>query len=255
MKRLTNTILFTFILHLAFGQIGINTENPLTLFHVDGARDNSASPSTAQISNDIAITTGGNIGAGTLTPVAKLDISNTGATRPLRIVDGSVMPNKVLESDADGVASWTLQPPSYTKTYRASTFGQQFFYNVRTLMPLNEEIVIPQPGKYLLTLQWWGYNRLDAVGHILSGYVYVRIKNAATDLDQIEYYMVGTVGDVLTFTTSLYLGDRLTGDRIEVIIKSTIGANSVSDVGKVQWELINDASRGDLMPKVIVYSI
>lgn len=253
MRQLTSIILLIFILNPVFAQIGINTEIPLALLHVDGAKDNADSPTAAQISNDIVITAAGNMGIGTLAPAVKFDIANAGATTsPLRIVDGTTISNRVLESDADGIAGWTQQPPSYTKTYRASQFGQKFIYAQRTLMPLNEEIVIPQPGKYLLTLQWWGYNRMDGTGHILSGYVYVRIKNSSTDLDQIEYYLIGTTNDVLTFTTSLYLGDRLTGDKIELIIRPMIGGTAM---GGTQWELINDPLRIDLMPKVVVYSI
>lgn len=75
-------IFLCFIINYSNAQVGINTSNPQTIFHVDGAKDNSTSgaPSSAQIANDVAITSAGDIGIGTLTPAVKIDarsISNT----------------------------------------------------------------------------------------------------------------------------------------------------------------------------------
>lgn len=254
MKQIVLTFLLTLSLGLVFGQIGINTENPLAIFHVDGAMDNLASPTAAQILNDVVVTSAGDIGVGTLTPSVRLEIVK-GTSSPLRIVDGSTMTAKVLESDANGIAGWTEQPLSYAKSYRAAEDGQKFYYSTTSVLTMNQPIVIPQDGKYLLTLRWWGYNRLDALlRHILSGYIYVRKQGAGTVyLDQIEYYMNGTIGDVLTFTTSLYLGDRVANDVIEILIRPVIGTDGTA--GALQWELINNAARPDLMPQVILYSI
>ncbi|MDP9959733.1 hypothetical protein [Chryseobacterium lathyri] len=59
-------------------QIGINTSNPLGALHVDGAKDNIASTTPAQISNDLVITNTGFIGAGVLNPIVKLDMRSAG---------------------------------------------------------------------------------------------------------------------------------------------------------------------------------
>lgn len=253
MKQIGLTFLLLLSFGLAYAQIGINTERPLSIFHVDAASDNAATPTADQILNDVVITSAGNMGVGTLTPSVKLEIVK-GANDALRINDGSTMSAKVLESDANGVAGWTEQPASYAKSYRATTAGQKFYYNTITVLATNQPIVIPQKGKYLLTLRWWGYNRLDvSLRHILSGYIYVRKKGTTAYLDQIEYYMTGTVGDILTFTTSLYLGDRVANEVIEVLIRPVIGTDGT--VGALQWELINNAARPDLMPQVILYSI
>lgn len=68
-------IFLCFIVSYSNAQVGINTSNPQTIFHVDGAKDNPASgaPSSAQIANDVAITSAGDIGIGTLTPAVKID--------------------------------------------------------------------------------------------------------------------------------------------------------------------------------------
>lgn len=260
MKQLTCIFICVFCLGSVHGQIGINTETPLTLFHVDGAKDNSASPIASQILNDVAITTDGNIGIGTLTPSTKVDIANTGdgGAPLLRIVDGSVMTAKVLESDAYGAANWTEQPPSYIRSYRGATYAQGFTNRDSTILNLNEEIVIPKNGEYLLTIRWWGFSRRDyPLRNIQSGYIYVRLKNTMTFLDQIEYYLVGTIGSQLTFTTSLYLGNRAVGDNIEILIKPSIGGdnNPGGNPSPFHWQLNATTTRSDLLPQIILYTI
>ncbi|KXH84324.1 complement C1q domain-containing protein [Chryseobacterium kwangjuense] len=63
--------------HIA-AQIGISTSNPLGTLHIDGAKDNTASPGPAQLSNDVIITNTGFIGAGVLNPIVKLDMRSAG---------------------------------------------------------------------------------------------------------------------------------------------------------------------------------
>lgn len=59
-------------------QLGINTHNPQTSFHVDGAKDNNASgtPTLAQQNNDFAITSTGEIGIGTIAPNEKVELNS-----------------------------------------------------------------------------------------------------------------------------------------------------------------------------------
>ncbi|WP_407402144.1 hypothetical protein [Chryseobacterium sp.] len=89
--------------------VGIDTNNPKSLLHVDGEKDNPKIASeiitAAQIANDIMVTKEGNIGIGVLAPTTKLDIysSTDGA---LKLVDGTQGANKVLMSDANGIATW-----------------------------------------------------------------------------------------------------------------------------------------------------
>lgn len=94
---------------LVFGQnVGINTQNPQAILHVDGGRDNAATgaPSLAQQSNDVAITAAGSIGIGTVSPTTRLDINNGTTNGAVKIVDGTQGAGKVLVSDADGLATW-----------------------------------------------------------------------------------------------------------------------------------------------------
>ncbi|WP_051891149.1 hypothetical protein [Chryseobacterium sp. JM1] len=59
-------------------QIGINTSHPLGHVHIDGAKDNAASATPEQISNDLIITSTGFIGAGVSNPTVKLDMRSAG---------------------------------------------------------------------------------------------------------------------------------------------------------------------------------
>lgn len=100
------TVAFSF-LGVAKAQVGINTTNPRTTFHIDGAKDNptTGAPSTIQQSNDVVVTSSGNVGVGTITPTRKLEIVST--TSPaFKLVDGSQNTNYVLMSDANGNGSW-----------------------------------------------------------------------------------------------------------------------------------------------------
>ncbi len=85
-------------------QVGIQTENPLAVFHVDPKR-NTNSAGTIGASDDVVITSTGNVGIGTIAPVSKLDIRGT-----FRLRDGNQSLNKVLVSDASGNAQWSDRP-------------------------------------------------------------------------------------------------------------------------------------------------
>lgn len=105
-KIIYATIGFASIVHFS-AQVGVNTNNPLGTFHIDGAKDNlpPASPTASQISNDVIVTPVGNVGIGTITPTRKLEIVSS-TTPAFKLVDGSQNANYVLMSDANGNGSW-----------------------------------------------------------------------------------------------------------------------------------------------------
>nr|WP_315031722.1 hypothetical protein [uncultured Chryseobacterium sp.] len=77
MKRKSINALALLFSGLAMAQIGINTTNPLGMFHIDGSKDNSSTPTSIQQSNDFIVKTTGDTGIGitTLDPSAKLQIN------------------------------------------------------------------------------------------------------------------------------------------------------------------------------------
>lgn len=87
---------FLVITSLIKAQVGINTTHPLGTFHVDGANDNSATPTVAQQANDFIVTPTGTTGIGitNLDPSAKLQIDAPNK--------GVLIPRVTLTTPTDG---------------------------------------------------------------------------------------------------------------------------------------------------------
>lgn len=77
-------------------QVGIGTNTPSGAFHVDGNKDNAASPTVAQTANDFIITSTGSAALGTITmdPSAKFQINATDK--------GMLIPRVNLTAPTDG---------------------------------------------------------------------------------------------------------------------------------------------------------
>lgn len=105
MKQSVSTFLFILIILNVNAQVGINTKNPLGIFHIDGKADNSSTSITSdQALNDFVVTSEGNVGIGSITPNNKLsvngnfvasglpkigNISSTSSTLQSLYIDGS----------------------------------------------------------------------------------------------------------------------------------------------------------------------
>ena len=105
MKKYTQ-LFFVLISASAFGQVGINTQNPQNTFHIDGGKDNpiTGAPTTLQQANDFIVTNVGQVGISTTIPSQNLDV----ATGNVRIRDinsnsGVATTDKVVVADASGV--------------------------------------------------------------------------------------------------------------------------------------------------------
>jgi hypothetical protein len=59
-------------------QVGINTTNPKGIFHIDGAKDNSAVSTPTQELNDFFVKSDGKVGIGTADPIDLLSIAGQG---------------------------------------------------------------------------------------------------------------------------------------------------------------------------------
>lgn len=87
-----NTILAMSMLYCSVGlgyaqtQTGIGTRDPKGALHVDGAKDNAATPTAAQLTNDVIINTNsGFMGVGVLTPTVPLDMRSAGTENAIGI--------------------------------------------------------------------------------------------------------------------------------------------------------------------------
>ena len=83
--------------------VGIQTENPQGVLHIDGGA------TASQPSDDVVIDTSGRLGVGVLAPAAKVDIYAAAQGGALRIQDGTQGGEKALISDAGGTAAWGAQ--------------------------------------------------------------------------------------------------------------------------------------------------
>ena len=99
-----------------FSQVGIDTPNPQGVFNIDGGKDNPKTGSAhtaAQQLNDVTVLQNGNVGLGTITPTAKLEIQTGGTTTVpvpgFKLIDGSQSAGAMLTSTNDqGNAKWTI---------------------------------------------------------------------------------------------------------------------------------------------------
>lgn len=105
---LTAILIFTDV----FSQVGVNTQNPRGVFHIDGNKNNplTGDPSISQQQDDFIVLSSGNVGIGTTSPTRKLEINSGGTTTApidgFKLVDGTQAKNKALVSDENGSAHW-----------------------------------------------------------------------------------------------------------------------------------------------------
>lgn len=92
------------------GQIGINTERPVSnsILHIDPKRNNASVPNLTPTvtDDDIVVTSDGKVGIGTVSPQAKLHIESQNTGSILRIDDGSQQVNRILYTDNTGKGLW-----------------------------------------------------------------------------------------------------------------------------------------------------
>lgn len=62
-------------------QVGFFTPTPSQPLHIDAGKDNGAAPDAAKISNDVVISSQGQIGVGLLNPVTKVDLRSSSDQR------------------------------------------------------------------------------------------------------------------------------------------------------------------------------
>ena len=103
-------------------QVGINTENPQGMFHIDGQGNTTGN---TNISDDVVVTATGKVGVGTNTPSNKLSIHTTGANTGLSLPNGASS-GKVLTSDTQGNGMWVSGAVQY-QTMVVGTGGATIF--------------------------------------------------------------------------------------------------------------------------------
>ncbi|MBF0575585.1 hypothetical protein [Dysgonomonas sp. GY617] len=104
MKKIIFLLTGVLSIGLTHAQVGINTMNPLGVFHVDTKGNTGGTLSApSDDSDDVIVTNDGKVGIGTAAPTEKLDVRGK-----IRIADGTQANDRILRSDASGNTYWGL---------------------------------------------------------------------------------------------------------------------------------------------------
>jgi hypothetical protein len=87
--------------------VGVNTDNPRAIFHIDAKEDNGTGNIPTNITDDVVIDNSGQVGIGKIDPTVKLDIKGG-----MRLVDGTHLSYMLVSKDNLGNTKWTRRPNS-----------------------------------------------------------------------------------------------------------------------------------------------
>lgn len=119
MKKKLLIMMAPILSHFYFAQVGINTENPQGIFHIDAAKNNVGpnAPAPNQQYDDFIVSATGTVGVGTITPdasaILELNVSNLpsgqqkGFLAP-RVALSSVVDKTTIPSPATGLLVYNL---------------------------------------------------------------------------------------------------------------------------------------------------
>lgn len=193
------TILVTIVSSIVFSQVGINTENPVGVFHIDPKADTNGSVGTG---DDLVIDAAGNVGIGTIAPQAKLDINGN-----IVIKDGTEANGRVLVSDSDGVGSWEkIGSVGLTSVWTLqNTTGQNFpagdtphqLTGTSSLDAANEvELVLASPTANVVTVP--------------AGFYFIIVDHDLTQISEYGDFQIRIVGQSSSIYT-IYYKEKLSG--------------------------------------------
>lgn len=239
-------------------QIGINTNNPQTSFHVDGAKDNALTgiPTVTQQANDFVVTNEGKVGIGTISPQANLEskgkVRLTDVKDNLMTAAGSYGDLAITENGGEvGFVTPGAAPILYRKTKdtRSAAFNSSNWIkaplNSNAISDINtigasygtdngfEYIEFSQPGIYRIEL--FAYVDLDT-GYNENAFFHMRLQRsnvsagvAWTVLDNQRllnrYPLANSAAPLREF---IYVGNFIANDRISFDLGTqggTINAN------------------------------
>ncbi|WP_146212657.1 hypothetical protein [Dysgonomonas alginatilytica] len=155
MKKNLILIFSLFSIGWCNAQVGINTENPSGIFHIDPKADTQLNGSGD--ADDIIVTKDGYVGIGTSTPSTYLHIktatAGTDTSTPvygLRLVDGNQADKRALVSNAVGLATWAnIIPEGGISGVKSTTGITQPAVTGNTLYNSGTTLTLPQ-GKWFV---------------------------------------------------------------------------------------------------------
>jgi hypothetical protein len=193
-------------------QVGIRTETPQGMFHVDALSDTQG---YQYAGDDVIVTYNGNLAIGMIPPPLssiKLIVTDGGTAvapkSPLRIVDGNQGEGKVLTSDADGRGRWAELPAGFSL---GESYGLHGIAGLTTaasnsaFTDLGFLFTANAAGRYAFEIRWWGrVQNTTAAG--MRIYQHFRLMRGNSAVDQFEAYTntIGNAQDICTTSFVLY---------------------------------------------------
>lgn len=206
MKNYITLLATTLSLSLS-AQIGINTNNPQQLFHVDGAKNNpsTGTPSRSEQIDDIVVTKDGFLGIGTTQPTTRVDIiSNT--PNAIKIVDGTQGAEKILISDANGVGTW--QTPATFKDVAKGEFSRDTNNNPIFIFSDNtggykytNALIKLSKGKWFINTGMTLKTNIS-IGNIV--WVHLYLSSNKTTIQQTGFKHLGPAGPATAYAGQLH---------------------------------------------------
>ncbi|NDW09083.1 hypothetical protein [Dysgonomonas sp. 520] len=203
MKRNLTVLLLILSVTIAKSQVGINTENPQGIFHIDGQRNTSGN---TNFSDDVVVDTLGRVGVGTNSPQTKVDIRAATAGAGFRLQDGTQSVDRVLTCDANGNGRWaasgiqTVLPVWNRKTDWTVSIS-------KTNISTGTTITLP-PGKwwihasYLMKLDKSNKNSYWVRASFTDGDVPIETENCLVTSDVVQRFLIsGSIGVSANFSS------------------------------------------------------
>lgn len=197
MKKLYHIAFFLIVLSSVTlsAQVAINTTIPYggvnTTLHIDAMGNNTTAHSASQTTDDILITSTGNVAIGHINPSNKLHIKTQGtSTSPiagLRIRDGGEGNTKLLISDSSGKAKWAYAGEiPMVRGVLSSTGTTIALHSISTLGSFsyaNAYIDLP-PGRWLVTASMILASSGTGTGTLSSQTNYGWVRSSFSDRNQ-----------------------------------------------------------------------
>ena len=179
-------LIFSFLsIGLSQSQVGINTKSPFGAFHID-PKSNTAGTSSSPVndSDDVVVDMKGNVGIGTASPAASLDVRGS-----IRINDGTQGSGNIFTTDGTGLGYWDSE-------FKFKILSGSISNGI--LLGVGWSVVTTQPltitaGKWLLSARIVTKNSIES-----SYYTWVQI------YDKTAAVAVNAAGARPSYDSSLY---------------------------------------------------
>lgn len=149
MKKIYLTICILLLAtDIGISQVGVNTEHPQTIFHIDAKKDNGDIKNPVNTSDDVVFTTRdsiyGMVGVGKINPDVSLDVNGN-----IRLEDGNQTNSKILVStDSLGNTKW-IEPSR--PLIKIGQIGDNIHLPLdESAIDLTEQPVILSQGRWLI---------------------------------------------------------------------------------------------------------